>query len=221
MDIVIPYRKSRSDELIYTLRSLKNIRHDKVYIIGDNPNLQNIMYIPYTQTSDIAKNTLNILNLACDTPDISENFIWMHDDMYFMGRIYSIPILHRGTYDEILESYENRRYNFYVQRMIATNEKLKSMGIDKPLCYEVHAPFVISKKKWHKVSEHIAPEFNKLSMYGNLCSIGGAKTKDVKVRQKNWIPQGNFASSYDATFGTNNLGKLVRERFSKRSEYER
>lgn len=218
MDIVIPYRRTRSNELIYALRSLKNISHGKVFIIGDNPNLQNITHIPFRQSRDIATNTYGILNLACSTEEISDNFIWMADDMYFMKKIWQIPVLHRGSYDEIIESYENRKYNFYVQRMIKTNNKLKEMGIEKPLCYEVHVPFVINKKKWNALQ--IPNGYNKLSMYGNLCKLGGAKTKDVKVRAKDWIPKGAFASSYDNTFRSNSLGSLVREMFPEKSEYE-
>lgn len=219
-DVVIPYRRSRSDELIYALRSLKNVPHGDVWVIGDDPNL-NVHHIPYRQAYDIAKNTLNILNLAVSTPEISEDFIWMADDTYIMQPIRKVPIMHRGTYDRLLERYEGRVYNYYVQRMIKTNIKLKGLGVQNPLCYELHVPFVISKKKWLQVSEHITPDLNKLSMYGNLCNLGGIKTRDVKVRQKDWIPQGPFASSHERTFGSNSLGRKVRELFGERSVYEK
>lgn len=218
MDIVIPYRNSRSDELIYTLRSLQNVQHGRIYIIGNNPGLQNIVHIPAIQTSDVARNTHNILNLACRLPDISDDFIWMADDMYFMEKIDNIPVLHKGTYDELLEKY-GLRNNFYINRAIKTNDHLKSLGIKSPLCYETHAPFVINKKKWRELN--ISAEYNKLSMYGNQCSLGGTKTEDVKVRQKDRIPNGPFASSYDVTFNTNSLGKLIREMFPERSIYEK
>lgn len=223
MDVVIPYRRTRSDELVYALRSLKNIRHNKVFIIGDRPYFisDKVIHIRYRQTYDIAKNTLNIINLAVETTKVSEEFIWLHDDTYFMQPIRKIPILHRGTYDEVLEKYQNRRFNYYVQRQIRTNARLKDLGIENPLCYELHVPFVISKKRWLEVREYITPDLNKLSMYGNLCKIGGTKTRDVKVRQKDWVPEGVFASSHERTFGTNSLGKKVRELFPERSIYEK
>src|SRR5690606_39282693 len=110
---------------------------------------------------------------------------------------------HSGTYEETIDKHQNRMFNYYVRRQVQTNEKLKSMGIANPLCYELHIPFTINKKKWLSVREHITPALNKMSMYGNLCSIGGTKTKDVKVRTKDWIPEGAFASSHDTTFRTN------------------
>jgi hypothetical protein len=219
-DVVIPYRRSRSDELIYALRSLKNVPHGEVFVIGDDPGL-NVHYIPYRQSYDIAKNTLSILNLAVNTQEISEDFIWMADDTYIMQPIRRIPVMHRGTYDKILERYQNKVYNYYVQRMIKTNTKLKELGIESPLCYELHVPFVVNKKKWLQIAEHITPDLNKLSMYGNLCKLGGTRTRDVKVRQKDWVPEGVFASSHERTFGSNSLGKKVREQFGERSVYEK
>lgn len=219
MDIVIPYRKARSDELIYALRSLKNFNHGKVFIIGDDPQLQNITYIPYRQTGNIAENTQRILDIACAAPEISDNFVWMADDMYFMKPVYRIPVLHRGTYDEIIERYKLRLHNFYVNRMVQTNKMLKSLGIENPLCYEVHAPFVINKKRWQALD--LPNGCNKLSMYGNVYKLGGTRTRDMKVRARDWIPSGSFASSYDNTFRTNSLGKYVRELFPDRSVYEK
>lgn len=219
-DIVIPYKRNRSNELVYALRSLKNLPHGKVFVIGDNPNL-NVNHIPYRQGFDIAKNTLSILNLAVDTPEISDDFIWMADDMYIMQSIRKIPTLHRGSYDDLIEKYAARHHNFYVQRMIKTNKILKELGVKSPLCYELHIPVTINKKKWLRVSEHITQDLNKLSMYANLNNLGGTKTKDVKVRKKDWIPKGSFASSHERTFDTNSLGRKVRDMFGERSEYEK
>jgi hypothetical protein len=219
LDIVIPYRRTHSNELVYALRSLKNFPHGRVFVIGDNPNLPGVIHIAYHQTGDVAHNTHAILTLACNSSIISANFVWMADDMYFMRPIRKIPVLHRGYYDEIIETYKNRRFNFYVQRMIRTNDALKRMGVDNPLCYEVHAPFVINKGKWLALNAPSA--LNKLSMYGNIYKIGGIKTKDMKVRAKDWVPKGTFASSYDNTFGSNSLGKIIREMFPEECEYER
>lgn len=220
--IVIPYRKSSSDELIYCLRSLKNIRHGKVFIIGDKPegiNLEKVTYIYYPQTSDIAKNTHEILTLACNTEEVTDNFIWQADDMYYLRKIYHLPVFHRGYYDDLLGKYAYRVSNFYVKRARDTNAYLKSLGIEKPFSYEVHIPFMINKQKW--LDLNLEPKYNKLSVYGNVYNIGGYKLQhDVKVRTRDWVPSGSFASSYDATFGSNSLGKKVKGLFPDRSQYE-
>lgn len=106
VDIVIPYKKSYTNELMYTLRSLKNIPHRNVYIIGDKTNYR-VKHIPYTHTSDIAKNTYNILRIAAETKEVSSNFIWMHDDMMFLQPLKELPVFHLGLYDDIIPGLPN------------------------------------------------------------------------------------------------------------------
>lgn len=221
MDVVVPYRKSYSDEIRYMLRSLKNIPHNEVYIIGDDPSFIT-NYIPYPQTSDVAQNTLNILNMAVNNPEISEDFIWIHDDTYILNPLEKLPVYHRGRYADILDSYKEKHMsNYYTRRMNKTYNALIELGIKNPLCYELHIPFVINKTKWKDVSEHIKPDLNKLSMYGNLNKIGGTKIADVKVRARNKVPTGDFISTHDSTFGVNKAGRLVRRKFHEKSRYER
>ena len=216
--VVIPYKTSRSQELIYTLRGLKNIPHGEVFIIGDDPDLQNVTHIRYYQSSDVAKNTHAILNIACNTPEITDDFIWIADDMYILEKLNKLPVLHRGTYDEVIASY-GRKTNYYIYRMQQTNDYLKSLDIENPLCYELHVPFMINKKKWLEINPPV--EYNKLSVYGNLANIGGIKSKDVKVRTKDWIPTGAFASSHESTFNRNQIGKIIKEKFTEKSIYEK
>lgn len=218
--IVIPYRMSYSNELIYMVRSLKNLPHKDVWIIGDRPRLRT-KHIPFKQTADIASNTLEILNLAINTPEISDEFIWMADDMFVMKFLSNPPIHHRGPYLEILNTYRNKnRNNYYVRRMQKTHNRLVELGVKSPLCYELHIPFLINKKKWSKVSKYITPDLNKLSMYANLNRLGGTQVRDVKVRQKDRIPRGSFISTHDSTFGNNRAGRLIRDTFSEKSKYE-
>ena len=48
IDIVIPYRTSKTDELKYTLRAIdRHLEHGKVVIVGDIPDwVQNVLTIP-------------------------------------------------------------------------------------------------------------------------------------------------------------------------------
>lgn len=219
--IVIPYKASNSDELRYALRSLKNYKHKDLWIIGDKPDFINddVNYLPYRQTADIAQNTLNIIKMACENPDITENFVLMHDDMYFMRKISAIPVYHRGTYDEVLEGYKNRLSNYYLRRMKNTKVHLMKLGVEKPLCYELHIPFTINKSKWLELE--LDTRYNKLSVYGNLHKIGGTKHKDVKVRSKNRVPGGLFVSSHESSFAYNDLGKKIRALFIEKGQYEK
>lgn len=221
MDVVYLYRTSYSEELKYSLRSLKNLPHDNVYIAGDKTEF-NVKHIEVQQTRDIALNTFNQINEAVEDPEVSEDFILMHDDQFIMKPIKHLPVYHRGQLLEVLAAYKSRRRkNYYITRMHRTYNKLLQMGISKPLCYEMHIPFVINKQKWTAIAQLVKGSYNKLSMYGNINNIGGTKTIDVKVRRKEWVPQGKFASTDDATFGTNNIGKLIKNTFKEAGPHER
>lgn len=224
MDVVIPYRRSPTQELMYALRSLKNLQHDKVFIIGDKPSWlsDKARHIRFRQTMDIAANTLAIMNLAACHPEVSEDFIWMPDDVFVMRRVLA-STHHRGRYAEILQAYKNRGIvsGYYIRRMQSTYSQLLRMGIKDPLCYELHIPFVVNKQMWNSVKDHIKKDHNKLSMYGNINKIGGTLMRDVKVRRKNWVPSGSVISTHDATFGSNRAGELIRSTFRERSIYEK
>jgi len=223
IDIVIPYRSSPSNELLYSLRSIdKNLPHKDIYIIGHKyKGLKDVNFVPFNQSVDVGRNTFNILHLAIKNPDISEKFIWTHDDIFIMNRRLNIPVYHRGFMRDILDEYKSKsKYNYYVRRMQNTYKKLVSMGISNPLCYELHVPFIITKKKWLDVSQYITHDLNKLTMYANLNNLGGVKTKDVKVRNKDKLPSGGFISTHDATFGSNSAGALIRDKFKEKCRYE-
>jgi hypothetical protein len=223
MDIVIPYRRSGSNELRYMLRSLVNIEHDRVFIIGDRPILlQNVIYIPYAQTTDIAHNTFQIIKIACEDSRVSEDFILMSDDMFVMRKVESIPVRHRGTYRDVINAYSaQKQRGFYVSRMIATSKLLERLGFRDPLCYELHIPFVINKEKWLDICPIMKDTYNKLSIYGNFYKIGGEAMEDVKVRTSREIPRGDFISTFDTTFNTIPVGKYIRDTFPERSKYEK
>lgn len=227
IDAVIPYRETRSDELRHAIRSIcANLKFvDKIFIIGDRPPacLRGLYHIPFRQTIDIAKNTLDILNIAASAKEISHKFVWTADDIYIMNPLKSLPVAHRGTYDDIIAERQSKSkfsYKYYTRRMEMTNERLKSLGVIKPLCYELHIPFLIDKKLWNKVSDMITPQFNKLSMYHNLNNLGGIQMKDVKVRVKDWVPDGDFISTHETTFEINKAGQVVRCKFLDRTKYE-
>lgn len=222
IDVVIPYKRSRTDELIYTLRSLKNFRHKNVWIIGDKPrgvDLEKVRFLPFRQTADIAQNTLEILNIACKTPEISDDFVWWHDDMYCMEQVSELPLRHRGSSDGLVQHYASRPNNYYTRRLKDTTVYLKSIGISSPVCYEVHMPFKINKAKW--LALKLDNRYNKLSVYGNVYNLGGTELdEDVKVRTRDHIPAGPFVSSFDHTFGRNSLGNKVRGLFPEKGQYE-
>ena len=221
MDVVIPYKKTNSKELIYMIRSLENLPHGEIYITGDEAPLTGVTQIPFSQVYDVATNTLGILDFACQQADISSDFIWMSDDIFVMEKISELPVSHRGEYAGICKEYRlANNQTYYTRRMERTRDRLIDLGIEKPLCYELHMPFVINKRKWNNIRMEINNKLNKLSMYGNLNRIGGTMVEDCKTRSLKLIPEGPFISTFDDVFERGAAGQLIREKFNRRSPYE-
>jgi hypothetical protein len=67
----------------------------------------------------------------------------------------------------------------YNKKILDTLSKLKKMGYDDPLSYELHIPFPVEKSKLLKVVKYGNLLWR--SIYGNMFEIGGSMVSDVKV----------------------------------------
>lgn len=69
MDLLYLVKKTiTNEELRYSLRSLSNIKHDKVIIFGDLPdwvNTETVYYIPTEKLPNCYETTTNNIKLAC------------------------------------------------------------------------------------------------------------------------------------------------------------
>ena len=76
MDIVYLVKDcTENEELTYSLRSLVNIPHDRVFIVGGCPrniDTSKVIHFPILQTDTKYKNTTNNLKLICNQDNLSE-----------------------------------------------------------------------------------------------------------------------------------------------------
>lgn len=231
MDIVYPYKKG-SDELIYSLRSLTNLPHDKVFIVGDKPedvNLKTVNYIQFSQNKTKYKNTTDILRMICEDKNLSDDFILMNDDFFILK-----PIKNPEEELNLCRGYSLKVYEHYVQKygengyskgMLETTKILQDMGIKEPLCYEIHTPFVFNKNKFLAMFEHKGVDniqaLHKRSLYGNLYKRNSISIKDVKVFAfgNNIIEEGQkFLSCSDTAWP--NVRVKLEQIFKLKSIYE-
>lgn len=228
----------QNDELRHSLRSLKNLPHDNVHVVGYKPPwVKGVTYHPY----DPGKPPLGerhkkhwktwlMLRYLCVLDEISDDFILMNDDFYIMEPIDTIPTLHRGPISKILDSHRPnyRTNNIYLTAMAETQELLRSLG--KPtLCYEVHAPMVIDRHKMTTAMEVVEAmsrpgqmHINKRSLYGNYWEIGGELCEDMKVdsKQSAFDKGSTFLSTSDHSFTSRSVGPFIKQSFPDRSPYE-
>lgn len=231
MDIVYTVRPGEvNEELRYSLRSLKNLPHDNVIIVGYKPTwVKNASYIPTEQWAQTGKKyhfVFNNLKKVCKSSLVSDDFIFMNDDFYILQPLEELPVYHRGTMNEVLDFYEVYGKGFYYRHMQDVKALLQKLGHSRAKSYELHVPMAFNKKKLLKVLE-IAEEyniFNKRTLYGNIYNIGGTKIKDNKtkmLRGMDWTENDLFLSSNDQDLKKGKLAEFLKKKFPDPCEYEK
>src|SRR5690554_930418 len=101
--------KNNSEELRYSLRSLKHIPHGNVFIVGEMPEwVTNVTHINVQQTGTKNQNVTTGLRKAIRSELISDDFILMNDDFFFMKDIEEMPMLNLRLMKDVIDSYEAR-----------------------------------------------------------------------------------------------------------------
>jgi hypothetical protein len=222
-DIVYIVRPGdRNHELRYSVRSLVNLPHGRVWIVGYKPTwLEGAEVIEVRSQGHVKhSNAKANLRAACEHPEVSEAFYYFNDDFFVMQSMETLPVFHRGTVTEVIAGYASR--SAYIQYMEQTRDLLIERGIAEPLSYELHAPMLVSK---HGMIEALAlcsdPQHQERTIFGNLQHIGGERVDDYKVygRDGNW-QEWPFISTEDSVFRAYPVGHYIREQFPDPSPYE-
>lgn len=232
MDILYTLKDNYDgEELKYSLRSLVNLPHDRVFFVGGCPRwAKNIIHIPTEQTGTKWENSLNNIRTACKDERLSANFILMNDDFFVLENIKTPTKelnLHNGTlqdqYNKLLN--KNGAPTNYMRGLSETKAFLNVLDVADPLSYELHTPFVFNKKKLQKTFEIDGINSVKClqirSLYGNLHLKGGTSQKDVKVFMRNgFVPKnvGKFLSCDNGGFYI--LHNFLFSKFANKSNYE-
>ena len=226
MDIVYILRNGiDGDELRYSLRSLKNIPHDKVWFFGGTPEgLKVDRQVPLEQMGvSVWQKVCWTLEKVCLTKEVSDDFILFNDDFFVMQPIDELPPYYDGTLMKRINALKKKTDglgSLYSRQLENTRQLLMSEH-KKTYNYAVHVPMVINKKKALEVLGKYkrAPMFR--SIYGNYWNIGGENIKDVKiVGEREPKEDCVFLSTSEKSFAKYPVGEFIRERFPDKCEYE-
>lgn len=231
MDILYPLKRTKDNkELIYSLRSLQNIQHDRIFIVGELPSFPifNIIFLPSDSLDSRYETTTNHIRVACQS-DISEDFILMNDDFYFL-KPTNIEYLNvdRGLLKDQVRYYKQNHNPLtkYDQHIINTYNYYKELGKNTSKSFELHCPIVINKKNFLSILGHFKTESQhccKRTIYGNMFIKDSKTIEDVKILTNNNIPQEQwndmqFLSSSENIFPR--VEQFLKQKFPIKSIYE-
>lgn len=232
MDIVYFVREGDdNEELRYSLRSLKNLPHRKVHIVGYKPSwVTNVNHIDIAQDKGGKNlNTTHNMEMAAYELSVSDDFILMNDDFFIMKQLSELPHYNRGTIKE-LEKYYSQFDSAYYQGMVDTREYMEELGLgDNLLSYELHIPMIFNKNNVIDMFSQYygdAPPvsvLHKRSLYGNMYNYGGETIKDVRVYKIDgqFDKNSTFLSTEDKIWAESEVGIFIRNKFPEKCEYEK
>ena len=222
-DIVYFIKESaNNEELRYSLRSLKNFPHNKVWIYGYCPKwCRPDHYVRVKQDQDNKWQNVNkMLRLACINPQITDNF-WLFNDDFFIMRPVKNPTNHYNgdLYKRIVRLEDNYgKITEYSQLLRDCCKELESLGCDTKN-YTLHVPMLFNRKKALELFTLTEfPGFR--SLYANYFKIGGNQMRDVKITSKTKEYKDGIYLSTDERSFEGEVGKQIRSIFPDKCKYE-
>jgi hypothetical protein len=225
-DIVYVVRPGeRNEQLRYSLRSLVNVPHRRVWIAGHCPRwVRGVGRIPVpAQATKYAGSTAN-LRAAVNHPQVSEEFAYFNDDFFAMTPVEALPVLHRGPVERVEAYYASRGRGLYLQGLRDTKALLADLGHPAPLSYELHVPMPMTKTRVREMLEvggHL-PVLHKRTLYGVMHGVGGSKIPDPKIltRSPRFPHDSPFLSTMPDTFASGAVGAFIRGKLARPGPYE-
>lgn len=242
MDVAYPVgvKRPSPDQLAWSLRALhQHFPVDRVFLAGKKPHWVNDIpvHLPTGQKStkfwNIGENLLAVLD-----SDISEEFLWMNDDIFLLTDFdEDIPLFARDSRFDMfcakLEKIAHRQprpsaFRAYVRGIVSQKEILKAWGINvaNQINVDTHTPLRVRKSELAEVVARVRREFPN-HPHGMFRSLYGATRGPVPIRDpkimktKRAIPEDwLMVSTNDRTWAKGLVGEELRQRFTDPSPFE-
>lgn len=178
MNVVYRVRAGeRNEALRYSLRSLRNVEHDRVWVVGHRPRwVTGVEHVP----GDGGERDLRLRerDLARACRDIPAPALLVDDDMYVLAP-WRPALLHRGP----LAEHAAAARGAYARSLGLTDRILRGR-VEVPLSYELHVPLPFAPDVMASLIEGSPVGAQARSVYGNLADHRPAtRAEDVKVRR--------------------------------------
>lgn len=227
MDYVYICRQGENEELRYSIRSVvAHTSYSNIWLVGYKPDWYRGNFVDLPDESTKFNNIISCTKAITDIGAISDDFVLMNDDFFFLKDVGMIPTYHGGLLRDKIDKYIELGSRQYATLLSRTYNNLVRQGIKEPLDYDIHVPMPMNK---YKLKQSIKEAYFPRSGYGNIHNVGGLHIKDVKVySDKNNLRSNSydfknenlpFVSTEDGSFiGVYNF--LLKDRFKIPSSYE-
>lgn len=224
-DVVYILKKDvEPDELRYSLRSLQNFPHGKVWFFTGCPaGFKPDRHVPFRQTGTRKwEMATSAFRAIAETDEVSEDFWMFNDDFYILEPVEDLPYMFHGCLAGLIKSiHEKHKVSTYARCLDQARIALEDKRFDS-LNYELHVPMLFKKRKVLEVADAFPNRTMFRSLYGNYWKVGGIEANDVKIYDAESVPaEGQtLLSTHDGSFRNGRAGEWLRQRFPEPSEWE-
>lgn len=226
-DVVYPVKLTRNGnrELRLSLRSLSNIPHRNVYIIAPQHIewlSKAVRFIQYPDDYISYENVNRKLLRAC-AADISDNFIFMNDDIFIMKPMKHIPYYAQSdSLNTRYEEYKKTGLGSYANDLAYAKQYLESRG-ESIIDFETHSPIVFNKELLVPILHQNIRIGHRHALYGNLTHQEPTYIKDFKLyfTDGKIDPKQPIISTIEDAFTRNcGVSRYLENKFANKSIYE-
>lgn len=199
---------ANNEELRYSIRSIYKNMIDlrNIYIIGEKVDfLKDVIFVECKDTEERGwKNVYKKTLLACNIPELSEEFLFMNDDFF------------------VLEPFDGSCWPYYSLR-----------GADGGNCgsksFQVHCPIKYNKEYFKALPIDLNTKGNISirSFYGNFCRVPAIPVTDSIIRTGDDFPEydvqtigRDFFSISDSDMLNEKFVQWLKEQYKNPSKYE-
>lgn len=183
-------------ELLYSLRSLRDyvVGIDRVIIVGSRPRwFTGGLHVPARDKHACKEaNIMEKLLLACAIPDLSREFLAVHDDHFAMDNCLAqiFPYWHGSALGALAARLKPG--NHYRESLLNTQAALVARNLPT-LNYDVHVPIIYDKLFFPQIMAmydwNTRHGFTVKSLYANTLRVKPEPYREVKVDRRHTMTE--------------------------------
>jgi hypothetical protein len=219
-----------NEELRYSLRSLANLPHGKVWVAGYCPSwVRNVGKIELEPHPDKWANQRQTARAVCADARVSEDFILFNDDHFVVAPLDRLPVWHLGRLSTLINRLAARGQTDTDEWFVGlkqTRLQMREWGYKNPDAYEAHIPLVFNRARlaWMLDNATRQPFLwgAAYSATGNATGRPGENVKCLNAHEllQNMVRGLPMLSTEDAYFTDGPVGDFIRNMFPNPGPYE-